>query len=139
MSHENKGYMCEKFLAKELRKLGCNVKARNLYYDFDIITPDNKEYKLELKSCKIQTISGNIRKWGRFDFKYKKNLLQLKKHNIWICLIVYINNECEVIGFIHPNKVLKLNKRFIQLEDIFKLRLISYDSFIKNKLKINLD
>lgn len=134
MVHDNNGYKCEQYVADKFRELGAIVHARNLHYDLEVEFENKRMRKIEVKACKFQTNSGLIRKFGRFDFKYKKNLNKIKKLNVWLCFCVYIDDGIEIIGFLNPNK-LNSDKRFYSLCEIINIKTISWNSFI-TKLKL---
>lgn len=135
MVHENNGYKCEQYVADKFRKLGAEVHIRNLYYDLEVNFSGKRTRKIEIKSCKFQTQSGLIRKFGRFDFKYKNNLNKIKKTKVWLCFVVYVENGIEIIGFLNPNKI-SSDKRFYSLCEIINIKTMSWETFV-NRLKID--
>ncbi len=134
MTHKNNGYKCEQYLARKFRDLGASVNIRNTYYDLEVKFPDKRIRKIEVKSAKFQTTCGRVRKFARFDFKYKRNLQKIKKHNVWLCFIVYVRSSSEIIGFVNPKQI-DDDKRFYSLVDVINLKTTPFNSFIK---KLNL-
>lgn len=134
MVHENGGYNCEQYLKNKFLELGAQVNTRNLHYDLEIQFSNKNIRKIEIKSCKFQTNFKRVRKFGRFDFKYKYNLKKIQKEAVWLCFIVYIKECPEIIGFINPKKI-DINKRFYSLQEVINLRTISWESFV-HKLKL---
>jgi hypothetical protein len=134
MAHKNNGYKCEQYLARKFRNLGAEVHIRDGHFDLEVKFPNKRVRKIEIKSCKFQTHSGFVRKYGRYDFKYKKNLKKIKKENVWLCFMVYIRTTPEIVGFVNPNKIDE-GKRFYTLSEVMALRTMCWKSFV-NKLKL---
>ena len=104
------------------------------YYDFNVWTsPKRDPIHVEVKSVALSVKKGGLkhktnRGIGAFEFKNSENLEKLKKDDGWVCLIIRINDEYIVFGFIKARNIRQ--KRFLSIHQAKELGAITFDKWL---------
>lgn len=119
---QNYGYEVERFVAGQLRGLGCEVSIDDLFYDLKV-TKNGITKLVEVKSSAFMmdhSGPGTGKRYARFDFSRPKNTKTQRTQNVDLCFVVRIGNQFEILGFLKA-RTLRL-RRYISLFELMQRR-----------------
>ena len=117
-THHNQyiGHEAEQLVSRELEKCGWSVSFDNNFYDLRA-TKGDETILIEVKCASfVVKNGGGVTRYGRFDFTNKKNTQAQRRENVYICFVVHVGDNFEILGLIKA-RTLKV-KRYVNLSDV---------------------